>query len=210
MMRIAFVSGGIGLGGSTTFLVNLAGELVRRKIPMEIISFEKDNPLASDFERLNVPVFCLDNQRIIFEDRMKMVLRRLSDFKPTVVVANLGAVSFEIFRYTPPGVFRLGVGHSDDPNVYEMLRHYAPHLDALAVVSEKMKEYISALPEFSHMPVHYLTHGVPMPLDTDVPIRNFTGPLRIIYLGRLEREQKRVHFFPLILEQLKASGIPFH
>jgi len=30
--RIALVSGGLGLGGSTTFLINFAGELVRRGI----------------------------------------------------------------------------------------------------------------------------------------------------------------------------------
>ena len=210
MTRIALVSGGIGLGGSTTFLVNLAGDLARRKIPVEVLSFEKNNPLASDFQRLNVPVLCLDARRGIFEDRMEMILRRLSEFKPTVVVANLGAVSFEVFRYTPPGVFRLGVGHADDPKVYEMLGHFVPHMDALAVVSDKMKEHLSALLEFSRLPVHYLAHGVPMPLDTELPVRTFASPLRLIYLGRLEREQKRVHLFPQILEQLKASGVPFH
>ena len=49
-----------------------------------------------------------------------------------------------------------------------------------------------------------------MCLDTEVPVRNFSGPLRILYLGRLAREQKRVQLFPEILKQLCASGMPFH
>jgi glycosyltransferase involved in cell wall biosynthesis len=35
-------------------------------------------------------------------------------------------------------------------------------------------------------------------------------PLQILYLGRLDREQKRAHLFPQIFDQLKNSGIPFH
>jgi hypothetical protein len=42
------------------------------------------------------------------------------------------------------------------------------------------------------------------------PARDTAVPLRILYLGRLDREQKRVHLFPAILEQLQSSGIPFH
>jgi glycosyltransferase involved in cell wall biosynthesis len=38
---------------------------------------------------------------------------------------------------------------------------------------------------------------------------NRTLPLRILYLGRIYREQKRVHLFPKILEMLQKSGIPF-
>src|SRR5487761_2304718 len=99
--RIALVSGGIGLGGSTTFLVNFAGELVRRKIPVAVFSLEANNPLASDFQSLGVPVLCLDEHRMIFEDRLKIVLENLRRFQPTVVVSTLGAASFEVLRYLP-------------------------------------------------------------------------------------------------------------
>src|ERR1700722_11136458 len=125
--RMALVTGGLPFGGSTTFLCNLGGELIRRKIPVEVLSFERENPLASDFERLKIPVLCLDDRRIIFEERMEKILLRLSGFKPTVVLAMLGAISFETLRYLPPGVFRAGVGQSDDPDIYEMMRSYAPH-----------------------------------------------------------------------------------
>jgi glycosyltransferase involved in cell wall biosynthesis len=208
--RIALVSGGIPLGGSTTFLINFAGELVRRGIPVEVMSFERENPMASDFQRQNVPVLCLDQRRMIFEDRLQIVLENLTRFRPTVVVATLAPPSFETLRYLPTGIFRIGMGQSDDPIVYEMMRHYAPHMDALAVVSREMRRRAAAMPGFAKTPVHHLPYGVPMPADEETVRVAPRRPLQILYLGRLGREQKRVHLFPQILEQLKASGIPFH
>jgi len=208
MPRIALVTGGLVMGGSTTFLINFAGELVRRGIPVEVMSFELENPMATDFQRQNVPVLCLDQRRMIFEDRLKIVLQNLARFRPTVVVSTLSSVSFEVLRYLPPGIFRIGMGQSDDPNVYKMMRHYAPHMDALVVVSPEMKRRAGAIPEFSNIPVHCLPYGVPIPAGGREPK---TGrPLQMLYLGRLYREQKRVHLFPQIHEQLKVSGIPFH
>jgi glycosyltransferase involved in cell wall biosynthesis len=208
--RVALITGGLNLGGSTTFLVNLAGEFVRRDIPAEVFSFEKDQPLAADFQAQNIPVFWLDDRRMIFEDRLKQILRRLAEFQPTVVVATLGATSFEVLRYAPAGVFRVGMGQSHDPNVYAMMRLYVPWLDLAAMVSKTMKQKAVAMPEFADVTVTYLPYGVPMCPDSKLPARDFTAPLRLLYLGRLEREQKRVHLLPRILEQLKTFGIPFH
>jgi glycosyltransferase involved in cell wall biosynthesis len=109
----------------------------------------------------------------------------------------------------PTGVFRTAVAQSDDPLVYETLKHYRQNMDLLAVVSEAMREKTAAIPEFAGIPIKYLPYGVPMP-KKGIAGREFSGPLRILYLGRLEREQKRVHLFPRILENLKSSGIPFH
>jgi glycosyltransferase involved in cell wall biosynthesis len=208
-LRVAFVSGSLPLGGSTTFVCNLGGELVRRGIPVRVLSMEKASPLASDFQRLNIPVQSLDERHFIYEDRLAMVLNELGLFKPAIVLANLSASSFEVLRYLPAGVFRVGVGQSDDPLVYEMMRQYAPHMDLLAVVSKTMKAKAEAMPEFGRVPVHYLPYGVPLPESLDDTGRR-KGPLRILYLGRLWQAQKRVRLLPVILDRLKSSGIPFH
>jgi glycosyltransferase involved in cell wall biosynthesis len=208
--RIAMVTGCLKLGGSTTCLINFAGELVRRGIPVDVTSFERENPMGADFQRWNIPVLCLDQRRMIFEDRMQKALRRLSEFKPTVVLANLGSVSFEVFRYLPPGIFRVGVIHSDDVRVYEMAEHYAGCLDSIAVVSKTIQRYLQKRDGCARVPIQYLPLGVPMPPDENAARIDPLRPLRILYIGRLDREQKRVHIFPQILEQLRMSGIPFH
>ncbi len=208
-LRVALVTGNLNLGGTTTFLCNLGGELVRRRIPVRVLSLEQDNPLAPDFQRLKIPVQSLDDRRVIYEDRLATVLDELRRFQPAVVLANLSPSSFEVLRYIPVGVLRVGTGQSDDPGVYETLRHYAPWMDLLAVVSRTMKTKAEAMPEFKSLPVHCLPYGVPVPQHPPGNVRT-EGPLRILFLGRLWHEQKRVRFFPVIFDRLKASGIPFH
>lgn len=206
--RIALVSGGLGLGGSTTFLINFAGELKRRGVPVEVMSFERENPLAADFERQKIPVLCLDHRRTIFEDRLEIILKHLARFQPTVVVSTLGATSFEVLRYLPRGVFRVAMGQSHDPLVYKGLRQYSAWMDLLAVVSQTMKATATAMPEFARVPVAHLPYGVPIGNAMRAE-KDFNQPLRILYLGRLEQEQKRVRLFPEMLRLLCNSGMPF-
>ncbi|MST93997.1 MAG: glycosyltransferase [Pedosphaera sp.] len=206
--RVALVTGGLLMGGSSTFVLNLAGELARRNVPAGVFCFERENDLAADFRAVNVPVFSFDGRALIFEDKLARVLGAVREFRPTVVLANIGTPSFEVLRYLPRGVFRCGIVHADLPSVYDSLRRYAPVLDAMAVVSQLIREKVHALPEFARVAVPYLPLGVPMPAQ--LPPRVFTGPLRVLYLGRLAREQKRVHLFPQILADLRRSGVPFH
>jgi glycosyltransferase involved in cell wall biosynthesis len=208
--RVAIVTGGLLLGGTTMFLCNFGGELVRRKIPVQILSFEHANPMALAFERLQIPVLCLDERRQIFEDRMQTVLNHLREFKPTIVLANLSEISFEVLRYLPAGVFRMGAIQSDDPGVYASIASYAGVLDALAGVSAAIKRRVEANASFAGVPVKYLPYGVSMPEKLPASCGNMASALRILYLGRVIQEQKRVRLFPEILKRLAASGIPFH
>ena len=208
--RFALVTGVLDLGGTTTFLCNLAGELVRRNIPVRVFSFASDNPLAADFERLNIPVFTTDEHRLIYEDRLSLILNEIARFKPTVALANLSAESFEVLRYLPKGVFRIGTAQADQEGVYKLLSHYVGEMDLLAAISDRIKQQLQTRPKFAAVPIRYVPHGVPMPEAAAPRAPNLTAPLRILYLGRLQRVQKRVQLFPEIARALQASGIPFH
>jgi glycosyltransferase involved in cell wall biosynthesis len=207
--RFALVTGVLDLGGTTTFLCNLAGELIRRGISAKVLSFASDNPLAADFQRLNIPVFATDEKKMIYEDRLLLILKEIAQFNATVALANLSAESFEVLRYMPEGVFRIGTAQADQEGVYNLLSHYAGEMDLLAAISDRIKQQLLARPEFSSLRVHYIPHGVPMPESAAPRVPNTTAPLRILYLGRLQRVQKRVQLFPEIAQALQASIIPF-
>jgi len=209
-LRIAFVSGGLPLGGSTTFLLNISAELVRRGHKALILGMEHANPLAPDFIAQSLTVICQDERTAIYEERILATLRELSAFRPHVLVANLSAISFELLRYAPPGVLRAGVAHTDDPGVYRMLPDYAGCIDVMVAVSETIRTKLGKIDAFRNIPVVYAPLGVPMPDGSATQKKDPGQPLRIIYTGRIEREQKRAHLFPGILDALKKSGIPFH
>jgi glycosyltransferase involved in cell wall biosynthesis len=208
LSRIALITGGLKLGGATTFLCTFGAELVRRGIEPRICSFEADNPLAEDFKRAGVTVLTHDERRLIYEDRLRLVLSGLAQFRPQVVLANLSPASYEGLRYVPAGVFRTLIAHSDNSNVYEAVIHYFNHVDLIGTVSETIRRRFGVLPGAEKLTLKYLPLGVPMPQVA--PARDFSGPLRILYLGRLDKEQKRVHLFPKIYAELAQSGIVFH
>ena len=86
--RVAFVCGAIHEGGSTTFLVYIGGELVRRGVSVAVFSAEKDNPYRSDFESLGIPTVVQDHHREIYEDRIRATLEAVRDYGPSIVVAS--------------------------------------------------------------------------------------------------------------------------
>ena len=205
--RLAFVSG-VGFGGSTTFLCNLAGELTRRKVPVLVVSPEKENPFATDFQKAGVRVVLHDDRRTIFEDRMASMLQTLAEFQPTVVIGCLGAISYEVLRYLPRGIYRMAVVQSDHTIFYDAISPYAGCLDAAVGVSTMIARRFTAMNEFLKVSKPCLPYGVAIPPAVE-PRGTSGGPLRILYLGRIMNPQKRVHLFPQILEELKKSGIPF-
>jgi glycosyltransferase involved in cell wall biosynthesis len=208
VQKVAFVTGTVKHGGSTIFLLNLGNEFVRRGIECRVYSFEKENPLSSDFRKADLPLHCEDNTRSIFEDRVTNILCRMRDFGPDTIIANLGSASFEILRYCR-GIRRIGVVHSDDPRVYDTVARYTEHLDLLAVVSERIEETLTSDIRFSETPIKYLPLGVPMEERQKGESYNPSDRLEIVYLGRLDKEAKRVHLFPEIARQLENSGISF-
>jgi hypothetical protein len=205
--RIAFISG-LGLGGAATFLCNLTGELARRNVPAIVVSPERENAFASDFQAAGVKVVLHDNRRMIFEDRMRAVLETLAAFQPTVVIACLGEISYEVLRYVPAGIRRMGIIQCDHQIFYEAAAPYAACMDDIVGVSRKITDRLEGMNVFHNVSKLCLLHGVGMP--PAVEPRGTSGqPLRILYLGRIMDPQKRVHLFPKILAELRKSGIPF-
>ncbi len=208
---LGIITGSLPLGGSTTFLCNLAGAFFQAKRDCLIYSFESANPLEDEFARQRVKVHLLDQQKMILEDRLEKTVELLAKQQPSAVLASLSPSSFEVLRYVPAGVTRIGMVHSHDPGVYSVLQTYAPYLDIIVGVSRKIVETLQQLPETRDLLIKYIPYGVAM--DKSLPIcdstRTAESPLRIIYIGRLLEEQKRVRLFPEILQHLRESGIPF-
>jgi hypothetical protein len=88
-VRPAFVTGGLELGGSTTFLLNIARGLKKKKIPFLICSLESHHPMRKDFAEFDDHIEVLDDKKQIFEDRTKFLLRKAQKLKDTHVVALL-------------------------------------------------------------------------------------------------------------------------
>ena len=204
-LKIAFVTGGLPFGGSTTFLLYLASGLQSLGISSEIYSFTKENAFASDFAAAGIPVHISDETKLIFEDRLAAIYRRMAEFKPTIVLANLGAEAFEMLRYVPAGIARMGMIH--DPGNQGLPPLYPDCLDGVVVVNPAWVEVTHHL--VPGLACQYLAHGIPLPDASLMRNPHPTGPLSLTYFGRLT-EVKGARLFPEITRQLRQRSIPFH
>lgn len=203
--RIAIVSSGLKFGGSTSFVVQLASGFQSLGASSSVFGFTRDNPLADEFAAANIPMHVLDEERFIFEDRLTTLYQKIAAFNPTAVIANIGIESYEMLRYLPKGITRVGVVHDLAMRPDLLIPSYEHVLDGVAMVNQFMVADVRRIaPKVNYQ---YLAHGIPLPA---VPPRapNSSRPLNIIYFGRLYPE-KGTRLFPEIIEQLKKRDIPF-
>lgn len=206
-MRVAFVTGNLNLGGTTTFLLNLCGALESRGCASTVISLEPQHPMSADFQAARIDVKLIDEKPRIFEDVVRWGWERCRDFAATHVVANLGYSSFEVARHAPLQACRLAMIQSDDSRVYRGLDPYSCYLSGIVGVSRHICEVASSFRGLGSLPVSYQPYGIPVPSLETLAQRKPTGrgrPIKILFLGRLYREQKRVHLFPEIWRGLES------
>jgi glycosyltransferase involved in cell wall biosynthesis len=185
-------TGALPLGGSTTFLLNLGKSIRSRGLDFAVVSMAENNEMAADFAAAGVTVECVPARGLIYEDRIQRAYRAIAARRPAAVLACLGSDSFEPLRLVPPGTARLGIIQSDDPPPYEMSRHFAPWLDAMVGVSETICAKLRADAAFHNARIEHIPYGIQFEPETPRSARDPASPLKLIYLGRIIEEQKRV------------------
>jgi colanic acid/amylovoran biosynthesis glycosyltransferase len=208
-LRIAFVTYELVHGGGLTFMINISREFQRRKVAHCIISLHSRHPRERDFNAAGVNTLRPGTPPRSYEDGISFGLEQLRAFNPTHIMACGAPQDLETLRYVPKGVSRLGIVQTDDPPVYTMLANYAPFLDATVGVSEYSCDVLGSYPQLLNKPIYYQPYGIPIPEKLRRPSPVQGQPIRITYVGRLVREQKRVHVFPQILQTLVSSRRPF-
>ena len=206
-MRIAIVAGGIPLGGSTTFILYLASALRVLGVPVEVFSFTANNPFSREFSGAGVPVHVQDEKRLIYEDRLQSLYQALCVFDPSVVVSVLGVESYEMLRYLPVGVMRIGIILDMAIKPQNFVSHYAHTMDHIVVIARYLVGEVLQAKE--HPPVTHLQLGIPITANVAPREPNLNAPLRLLYYGRLENASKGVRLFPDIVAALNRRRVPF-
>jgi glycosyltransferase involved in cell wall biosynthesis len=210
-MPVVVVADFLISGGVTTFIRNLCSGLreigVQTKLP--VVVFERTDP--SEARAMpDCEVHALDRTmpRAIREDRLAVAHRILGSLQPSGVIAALGMWSFEMLRYIPSGVARIAMVQSDDPLVYRTLQPYRPYLDHLVGVSPQITRRAVSEFGFPREIVQTIPYGVPY-RDLPRPHRAETKTLRLLYLGRIIEEQKRVSRLVELVYALDQYAVPF-
>lgn len=143
----------------------------------------------------------------------------------TLPIENLHAVMRRVARAVPsgPGVLVAGdlldlatasvhdfgraviyMLHGDIEYYYDLAVKHDASVHAFIAYSRRMYEELrDRLPHRAET-IFYLPYGVPVPAETR---QAWTGPLRILFAGRLEHGQKGIFDLPEIDARLRAQGV---
>jgi|GEM_PF-950834 glycosyltransferase involved in cell wall biosynthesis len=199
---LAATTGSLMLGGSSTFLLNLARVFGRRGWRLPIVVLSQRIEHREDFSGTSAEISGISTARHIYEDRLAWGYRQVARVEPHSVLACLSAESFEILRLVPPGVVRLGIIQSHDPGPYRLASHFAPWLDAIVGVSSEICGHLRAMPELAGLRVESIPYGIDFQPSIDREPTKKERPLRVVYLGRLVEVQKRVSRLVSLIQTL--------
>lgn len=200
--RIIFLSGDMDLGGAAIFVMNVCGAINQLNT--------KWHARAGVFTHLGiVGQQMLDHgaeilgpfpKAIIHEDYIEAMHARCSEIKPDIIVANLGGVAFDFLRFVPGEVLRIAMIHSDDECVYQQIERYLPWIDLVVGVSAMNCERMRQRLKNTSVPCTQISCGVPMSQEVSRDLEP-GKPLRILYLGRISNEQKRVNIMTEVIRK---------
>lgn len=206
---LAACTGGLGLGGSTTFLLNLGRDFKQRGLDLEILCMNPQNDMAADFAAASIQVRHSAGPEKIYEDRIREAYLKIAPRRPAAVLACLSSESFEVLRVVPEHTVKLALIQSDDPGVYEMARYFAPWIEAIVGVSERICTRLRQDTAYARTRIEYIPYGIYFAPELARSPREAGEPLKVIYLGRMIEEQKRVSRLVELVQRLVASGLQF-
>lgn len=206
-MKIALVTYALNVGGMESFLFGLARSL--RNIGMEstfvVTETSGDwhaNPLAEGFGVVSVLPRKWQSSRC----HARRVAAALHGFD--VVIMNHSSAAQSAAGLLPESAAVIAVLHNDMEEVYRVGLANRANVDWFAAVGEQVREEAlkrGAPPER----VSCIRNGVEVfheyPKNEEMPGPD--APLSVIFVGRIEHEQKGVFYLPGIVAGIRDSGV---
>jgi len=125
--------------------------------------------------------------------QVRWLLQRLAEAPPSVLVVNLASAGYLASRWVRrAGIQSIGILHSDDDFYRKVQQEFVlgppgNRVSELVCVSDYLESAVQRAG--AELPVHRIPYGVPVPEESARPP---DGRLRLIYVGRLVEEQKRI------------------
>ena len=161
-------------------------------------------PLPRDIRVHHLPV---ENRRS-WRARWNCMIDYLKDRAPCIYIPNHDYDYSCVAPALPRNVGVVGVVHSDHPQHYAHAHHLGKLWNATVAVSQSIAENLASSEPALATRMRVIHHGVRAEPELRRPRIDRSSPLRIVYVGRLVEEQKRVFDLPRIMEALERRGVP--
>ena len=201
------------IGGPVTWLMHLLPYLKQTGFEVScLILFHKGNtgPLYKHLVKNDITV-----QTSSFlsttEDNIKWILDCLQKNTPHIFVPNLVIPAYYACKWAKKaGVITIGISHSDDPFYHAIQKefmdgHKSFRLDGMVCVSKELEQQLQKSKNAPKVKIKRIPYGVIIP---DSKAKRDDTSLRVIYVGRLAEQQKRIseltHSFCKMTQKIKG------
>jgi glycosyltransferase involved in cell wall biosynthesis len=210
--KVAWVTDHLDLGGTTTILLNYTRWLTQHGIQSAIYCFKRpDDFIAAEFSTPGVVLRPTPPGAKIYEDLLAEILKEIARQRPHALVAFNGERAYEVLRYAPRGLRRIAAVHADEPPSYDFVVKYAAWIDALVSDFRDLPLRLPPdLPLGKAISYCWLPGAIADPGFFERRWPYNRGKMSVLYIGRLDRRQKRVHLLPRIAKQVIDAGVPAH
>jgi glycosyltransferase involved in cell wall biosynthesis len=201
-------------GGGQTFLVHLAGSLVKRGYSFSVITQPGPEMAVVSALRLAGSEVHLNlwSSSHLPEEKAARLAEWVNTHDVSVYIVSISPdAGWLALPLLNPTIATLTIAHNDVGAFYDPVAHYAPLIDCAIGVSLETERQLL---ETAHLPpdrVRYIPYGIEALPQADVERRLDTSAaiLRIGYIGRLVEAQKRVMDFVDLIRELRKREIAF-
>ena len=198
------------IGGAQTFLVGFLGGLVRGGHEVHLVAGGEPNErLRSAIKATGAKIhsdFSSDSE--IMDNVAERAAGWVNEINPDVYVVSVSPdIGWVVLPHLDPRIATVAIGHNDEETFYAPVRHYGRFLTRAVGVSDAIcRKYV----EECGMPrerVDWIPYGVET--LTEEPKEFGDGPLRLVYVGRVENVQKRIRDVVAVIKKLSEDGADF-
>jgi glycosyltransferase involved in cell wall biosynthesis len=202
------------IGGAQKFLINLTPALIDAGWRISVLSEKRPGEeFVRAFARLGVEaVYGLWREDALIEDVAPVLAERVNAEAPDLFLISVSpGVAWAALPYPSAKVAVMAIAHTDSETFYLPVRHYGELLDGAVGVSQEICRRLVADCHLPNSRVFHQPYGVMIASAEQIRqiVSDGGGRLRLIYVGRLEQQQKRIHDLVPIVKGLGERGVDF-
>lgn len=198
------------IGGAHTFLVKILHSLSSSGHETHFVSKgEPSAKTAKGIDKSGAKMHLdLWGRNLLVDDATPILATWVNEQNPDVYVVSASPdIGWTVLPHLDPQIATLTIGHNDSETFYMPARHYSKFLTrAIGVSDEICRQYVSecGMPEER---VEWIPYGVET--SDAAPQGGEGGSLNLVYVGRLDEQQKRISDIVKIARSLSEKGIDF-
>ncbi len=217
MQRSVFVlPRGIELGGVTIWSLKMVRHLTDSNYSANILRHQESSPVDDDLLIAQLPILSCPGKPA-WSANVKDIKTYLPTYQQTLPATLIPNWTFGTYATCAAlsstqadGMRVIGIAHSDEDIFYAWLQYYEPIIHTYVAVSEKIATVLKArLPERSD---DIVVRSCPVDVPPDfnrIPADGNKVPIKLMYAGRVQNQQKRISDLLILVKLLTQKKIDF-